>query len=76
LTEFSGGPGFAAFIATFSMVLVTLVLMRSLNKQLRKVRTSHHEAGAEDEVMTRDDASGIEDGDGRGNEHQGEPRDS
>lgn len=71
--EFTGGPGFAAFIATFSVVLVTLVLMRSLNKQLRRVRTSHHDDPA---VMTNDDASGMEDGDRHGDEVTGEPRDS
>ena len=32
------GPGWAAFVATFALVLVVIVLFRSLNKHLRKVR--------------------------------------
>lgn len=73
MLEFTGGPGFAAFVATFSMVLLTLVLMRSLNKQLRKVRTSPHEDA---DVMTRADASGTEKHDRDGGEVAGESRDS
>lgn len=73
MMEFTGGPGFAAFIATFSIVLVTLVLIRSLNRQLRKVRTSHHDDA---DVMHSDGASGMEDGNRDGNEVTGETRDS
>lgn len=77
MIEFTGGPGFAAFIATFSLVLVTLVLMRSLSKQLRKVRTSHHE----DAVVVAEPTPGttnssIEQRDGDGDEVKSEPRDS
>ena len=72
MTEFTGGPGFAAFVATFSLVLVTVVLMRSLNKQLRKVRTSPPN---DPSVMTRDAASGIEENNRDGDEVTGESRD-
>jgi hypothetical protein len=72
MIDFSGGPGFAAFVATFSVVLVTLVLMRSFNKQLRKIRTSPPEDGA---VLSSEAASGIEDDNGGGNEVTGESRD-
>lgn len=71
MTEFTGGPGFAAFIATFALVLVTVVLMRSLNKQLRKVRTSPPQPS----VMTRDAASSIEENNRDGDEVTGESRD-
>ncbi|WP_430867583.1 hypothetical protein [Demequina aurantiaca] len=73
MIEFTGGPGFAAFVATFSLVLVTLVLMRSLNKQLRKVRTSHPDDAA---VMTRNDDLDTEKHDRDGGEVAGESNDS
>ena len=37
--DFSGGPGFLAFVVTFSLVIVGVLLFRSLSKHLRKVRT-------------------------------------
>ncbi len=40
MADFTGGPGLLAFIATFSMVALTILLFRSLNKHLRKVRTN------------------------------------
>ncbi|WP_152649748.1 hypothetical protein [Demequina oxidasica] len=73
MTEFTGGPGFAAFVATFSLVLVTIVLMRSLNKQLRKVRTARTDGGA---VMESSEASGTEDDNRDGRKVAGESRDS
>lgn len=39
MADFSGGPGFAAFVATFLMVAAAVVLMLSLSRHLRKVRT-------------------------------------
>ena len=72
MTEFTGGPGFAAFVATFSLVLVTVVLMRSLNKQLRKVRTS---PPTDASVMTSEAGSGIEENNRDGDEVTGESRD-
>lgn len=41
--DFLGGPGFLAFVATFAVVAATVLLMRSLSKHLRKVRTSDPE---------------------------------
>jgi hypothetical protein len=41
--DFLGGPGFLAFVSTFTLVVVTMLLMRSLSKHLRKVRTSEPE---------------------------------
>jgi len=74
VTDFTGGPGLAAFIATFSVVLVTLVLMRSLNKQLRKVRTS---PPVDEGVVANATATalGVEDDDSRSGEERGEPGD-
>lgn len=72
VTDFTGGPGLAAFIATFSVVLVTLVLMRSLNKQLRKVRTS---PPVDEGGVANATALGVEDNDGRSGELTGEPGD-
>lgn len=39
MANFNGGPGFAAFVATFLMVAAAVVLMLSLSRHLRKVRT-------------------------------------
>lgn len=39
MTSFAGGPGFAAFVATFVLVAAAIVLFLSLSKHLRKVRT-------------------------------------
>lgn len=38
-SSFLGGPGFLAFVTTAVVVLATVLLARSLNKHLRKVRT-------------------------------------
>lgn len=40
VADYTGGPGFMAFVFTFLLVAVTVVLMRSLGKRLRKVRTA------------------------------------
>lgn len=39
MLEFTGGPGFLAFVATFVLVVGAVLLSRSLTKHLRKVRT-------------------------------------
>ncbi len=39
MTSFTGGPGFLAFVATFLLVGAVVLLMLSLSKHLRKVRT-------------------------------------
>lgn len=36
--DFSGGPGFLAFVVTFSLVIAGVLLFRSLSKHLRKVK--------------------------------------
>ncbi|WP_084078991.1 hypothetical protein [Demequina sp. NBRC 110057] len=46
MADFSGGPGFAAFVATFLMVAGAVVLMLSLSRHLRKVRTHPPEGEA------------------------------
>ncbi|MFV0287761.1 MAG: hypothetical protein ACK5IM_15435 [Demequina sp.] len=46
MADFSGGPGFLAFVATFPMVAAAVVLMLSLSRHLRKVRT-HPPEGAD-----------------------------
>jgi len=62
------GPGWAAFVATFALALAVIVLFRSLNKHLRKVRL---EAAGRAQVAATDPArpaSGlsVEDRDGGG----------
>ncbi|WP_159450186.1 hypothetical protein [Demequina sp. NBRC 110056] len=39
MADFTGGPGFGAFVATFAVVVGAIILFRSLSKHLRKVRT-------------------------------------
>ncbi|WP_084099715.1 hypothetical protein [Demequina sp. NBRC 110051] len=64
MADFSGGPGFAAFVATFLMVAAAVVLMLSLSRHLRKVRTRPPEddenpttASAADTTETGDTAA-------------------
>ena len=62
------GPGWAAFVATFVLALAVILLARSLNKHLRKVRL---EAAGRAQAATTDparSASGVsaEDRDGGG----------
>lgn len=40
MADFSGGPGFLAFMATLLLVVGVVVLLRSLSKHLRKVRVN------------------------------------
>ena len=63
-SQFSGGPGFLAFVVTFGLVVAGVLLFRSLSGHLRKVRTHPPESG-----VGKDD-------DGAGNEVADEPRDS
>jgi|GEM_PF-726747 len=37
-SDFSGGPGFLAFVVTFALVIAGVVLFLSLSRHLRKVR--------------------------------------
>ncbi|WP_062519715.1 hypothetical protein [Demequina silvatica] len=83
-SDFTGGPGFLAFVVTFSLVAAGVLLFRSLSKHLRKVR-----AQAARDAAARDEATGAsspaegssegsgdgEGGEGRGDEVAGEPGD-
>ena len=55
MAAFTGGPGFAAFVATFLLVGGVILLSRSLSKHLRKVRTHP----PEDERPQGTDASAV-----------------
>ena len=68
-SEFSGGPGFLAFVVTFGLVVAAIVLFRSLSTHLRKVRTHPPEADG-------DQSAGVEKDDGTRDEVADEPRDS
>jgi hypothetical protein len=58
-SEFSGGPGFLAFVVTFFLVVAGILLFRSLSKHLRKVRT--HPAEAEPGSGVVEDDKGARD---------------
>lgn len=62
-SSYLGGPGFAAFVATFLLVGAGLLLFRSLSKHLRKVRTHPPES------------AGVQEDDGTGDEVAKEPGD-
>ena len=57
MADFSGGPGFLAFVATLLLVAGVVVLFRSLNKHLRKVRVNPPaDETASDDATTGGDA--------------------
>jgi hypothetical protein len=64
-SQFSGGPGFLAFVVTFGLVVAGVILFRSLSAHLRKVRThppqdelNDAESGVgEDDEGTRDEVA-------------------
>lgn len=62
------GPGWAAFVATFALTLAVIVLFRSLNKHLRKVRLEAAKGVGADATGPERPASGlsVEDRDGGG----------
>ena len=61
------GPGWAAFVATFSLTVVVILLFRSLNKHLRKVRLeAAKNAEAAADAARPASGSGVEDRDGGG----------
>ncbi len=81
-SNFSGGPGFLAFVATFALVGATILLIRSLSKHLRKVRVQQaqeeaqaHADDAAPESPEGDGSGDGEGGEGRGDEVTGEPGD-
>ncbi len=65
------GPGFLGFLATFVMALAGIVIYRSLNKHLRKIR--RQEERAQEELRLKN--SGPKDGNGNGDVVTGEPGD-
>jgi hypothetical protein len=66
-TDFSGGPGFLAFVVTFGVVIASIVLFLSLSRHLRKVRAREAREAAE-----REAAAGTASGDGEGRERGGD----
>lgn len=74
-STFTGGPGFAGFVATFVMVIAAVVLFRSLGKHLRKVRTHPPEGGPAAAPSGDQPSAGPEDGDGGGDVVTDEPSD-
>lgn len=69
MADFTGGPGFLAFVATFALVGGVILLSRSLSKHLRKVRTHPPEG----ETPAASDASAVE-GDAPAEEAPGAPQ--
>ena len=67
-SQFSGGPGFLAFVVTFGLVIAGVLLFRSLSGHLRKVRT-HPPADEAESAVAKDD-------EGTRDEVADEPRDS
>ncbi|WP_156171744.1 hypothetical protein [Demequina rhizosphaerae] len=84
-SDFTGGPGFLAFVVTFALVGAGVLLFLSLSRHLRKVRAQAAREAAEREAQAAasspDDAadeasSGDGEGrDGGGDEVTGEPGD-
>ena len=63
------GPGWAAFVATFALTIVVILLFRSLNKHLRKVRleaANRAQAAAIDPLRRPASGLSVEDRDGGG----------
>jgi hypothetical protein len=48
------GPGFAGFVAIFALALVTVLLLRSMVRHLRKVRYSPDPAAEDTERKPQD----------------------
>ena len=61
-SDFSGGPGFLAFVVTFALVVALILLVRSLSSHLRKVRT--HPPASEAAPSTGAQSTGVEEDDG------------
>ncbi|MDN4475614.1 hypothetical protein QQX09_07085 [Demequina sp. SYSU T00192] len=80
-SDFTGGPGFLAFVVTFGLVVAGVLLFLSLSKHLRKVRAQAAREAAEreqDAAASSPDDTGSGDGEGRdggGDEVTGEPGD-
>ena len=77
-SDFSGGPGFLAFVVTFALVVALILLVRSLSSHLRKVRTHPPESGEAHSTGDRSSgaqSTGIEEDDGTRDEVADEPGD-
>lgn len=63
IEDFQGGPGFLAFVATFALVAAVVLLIRSLNKHLRKVRADQGPVAAASPASGETSTAGsVEDG--------------
>ena len=72
-SDFSGGPGFLAFVATFGLVIAGVILFLSLSRHLRKVRAQEaKEAAAQADVQATPASSPAPSGDGEGGEGRGD----
>jgi len=71
------GPGWAAFVATFLLTVAVILLFRSLNKHLRKLRLKAASAAdaRTNVVTTKGSVLSVEDGDRRGDVVAGETGD-
>ncbi len=83
-SDFTGGPGFLAFVVTFGLVVAGVLLFLSLSRHLRKVRAqaareaAEREQGAAASSPDTPDDAGSGDGEGRdggGDEVTGEAGD-
>ncbi|SEJ35452.1 hypothetical protein [Demequina mangrovi] len=81
-SDFTGGPGFLAFVVTFALVAAGVLLFRSLSKHLRKVRAKDAREAREADAAVTGEAEGPEPGSGDaeggergGDEVTGEPGD-
>jgi len=61
------GPGWAAFVATFLLATAVILLARSLNKHLRKLRLRAASEAEAQAAARKGSTLGVEDGDGGGN---------
>jgi hypothetical protein len=75
MQDFTGGPGFMAFVFTFAVVVLTMVLFRSLGKHLRKVRTNPPQRVGDGQDGPNPAMSGTEDRDRGGDVVTQEPDD-
>ena len=47
MTDFTGGPGFLAFVFTFALALAAVLRARSLTKHIRKVKADERRQAEE-----------------------------
>lgn len=71
-SDFSGGPGFLAFLATFGLVIAGVILFLSLSRHLRKVRAQAAREAAAAEVTDAVEATPASSPDASGDGESGE----